>query len=326
MFRFLTSTGHGYTVSALVRPFGASNVPRCHVTTYDAVLRSTHTAKAVHVFTDLERLSDSELAAAASLYRALRALGIPCLNDPARVMGRYQLLCNLFEAGINQFAVYRADGHPKPSRFPVFVRMEADHDGPISGLINDQEALNDHLRHLVESGRPLRGLLVVEFAAEPLHSCVWRKTGTFRIGNEDSIHHHIVSDNWVIKNTVKHATNEMLEREEQAEVIANAVPEAVRRAFDIAGIEWGRADHGKHRGRDVVFEINTNPTVQLADPYGSAIRSESKRIALTRMCSLLNEIDWGNGTAVRYRSGKPVWRWITCGLRNRFHRLYQQAA
>src|SRR5688572_11770901 len=137
MFRFLTSTGHGYTVDALLRRSTEHDVPHCDVTTYDAVLWSSHTVNAVHVFTDMERLSDSQLVAAAGLYRALRDIGIPCLNDPAKVMGRYQLLCNLFEAGINPFAVYRADGRPKPPRFPVFVRNESDHCGPMSALIND---------------------------------------------------------------------------------------------------------------------------------------------------------------------------------------------
>jgi hypothetical protein len=326
MFRFLTSTGHGYTVNALVRTSGDHDVPHCEVTTYDALLRSNHTVKAVHVFTDMERLSDSQLTTAAGLYRALRDAGIPCLNDPAKVMGRYQLLYNLFEEGINPFTVYRADARPRPSRFPVFVRFEADHDGPMSALIKDQDELDDYFRKLVDSGRPLRGLVVIEYAAEAEPGGIWRKTGTFRIGKKNSVHHQILSDNWVIKTTVKHITNDALRLEEQAAVITNDVPEAVRRAFDIAAVEWGRADHATFRGREVVFEINTNPTVQSADPYGSEIRIASKRIALTRMCGLLREIDWGDGTTVRYRRGKPLWPWLASGLRNRFRRLLAETA
>jgi hypothetical protein len=67
MFLFMTTPGFGDTVKALVRPARGADVPRCARATYDAVLGSTHTAKAVHVFTDLERLSDSQLAAAAGL-------------------------------------------------------------------------------------------------------------------------------------------------------------------------------------------------------------------------------------------------------------------
>jgi hypothetical protein len=323
MFRFLTSTGHGYTVGALVEPFAHPGKPRCEVTTYDAVLRSTHTAKAVHVFTDLERLSDSQLAAAAGLYRALRDTDIPCLNDPAKVMGRYQLLCNLFEAGINPFAVYRADGRPKPAQFPVFIRKEAEHDGPMSALIKDQDELDDYLKRLVAGGCPLRGLLVVEYAAEAEPGGLWRKTGTYRIGTNHSVHHQILSDNWVIKTTAQHLMNDGLELVRQAAIIANEVPENVRRAFDIAGVEWGRADHAVFRGREVVFEINTNPTAQAAGGHANAIRMESKRIAFTRMCALLREIDWGDGTVIRYRRGKFICRRRAGRL---FRRLFPQTA
>jgi hypothetical protein len=325
MFRFLTSTGHGYTVDALLRRSTEHDVPHCDVTTYDAVLWSSHTVNAVHVFTDMERLSDSQLVAAAGLYRALRDIGIPCLNDPAKVMGRYQLLCNLFEAGINPFAVYRADGRPKPPRFPVFVRNESDHCGPMSALINDQDELDDHLKRLTNSGRPLRGLLVIEYAAEAEPGGFWRKTGTFRIGKNHSVHHQILSDKWVIKEYVQHVTSDALQLEEQAAVIANNVPEAVGRAFDIAGVEWGRADHARFGGREVIFEINSNPTAQMPYRHGHGIRIESKRIAFARMCGLLREIDWGDGTVIRYQR-KPLWRWLAGGLRNGFRRLLPQTA
>lgn len=222
-------------------------------------------------------------------------------------MGRYQLLCNLFEAGINPFAVYRADGRPKPAQFPVFIRNESNHDGPMSALINDQNELDDHLERLIEGGRPLRGLLVVEYAAEPLPGGVWRKTGTYRIGKNYTVGHQFPSDNWVVKTYGQHVTSDALQLEEKAAVIANDVPESVRRAFDIAGVEWGRADHATFQGREIVFEINTAPVPWMTDRYGNTIRIETKRVKRTRMYSFLRELDWGDGTAIRYRPGKP-WR------------------
>jgi hypothetical protein len=324
MFLFMTTPGFGDTVKALVRPARGADVPRCARATYDAVLGSTHTAKAVHVFTDLERLSDSQLAAAAGLYRTLRDLGIPCLNDPARVMGRYQLLCNLFEEGINPFAVYRADGRPRPSQFPVFVRNESDHEGPMSALIKDQAELDHYLKLLRDGGRPLRGLLVVEYAAEPGPDGIWRKRGTYRIGKNHSTHHQILSDNWVIKTTAKHLLNDTIERERQAAIIANEVPENVRRALDIAGVEWGRADHATFRGRELIFEINTNPVAQRAERPSDAIRMESRRIAFARMCGFLRELDWGDGTVIRYRRERPIWRKLAESQRIR--RMFTQFA
>ena len=307
MFLFLTTPGHSYTVKELIHPPPGSDVPRCKVTTYDAVLRSSHTAKALHVFTDLERLSDNELVIAAGLYRALRDAGIPCLNDPARVMNRYQLLCNLFAEGINPFTAYRADGRPKPAQFPVFVRNESDHSGPLSELLKHQEELDHYLKRLVEGGRPLRGLIVIEFAAEPLPGGIWRKTGTFRIGKNCAVGHQFPSDKWVVRGYDQHVTNEALQLEEKAAVISNEVPAAVRHAFDIAGVEWGRADHAAFRGREIVFEINTAPVPWMTERYGNAIRVETKRIKRTRIFALMRQIDWGDGKVMRYR-GKPFWR------------------
>jgi hypothetical protein len=92
--------------------------------------------------------------------------------------------------------------------------------------------------------------------------------------------------------------------------IANYVPESVRRAFDVAGVEWGRADYAKFRGRDIVYEINTAPYPRLTEPYGNTIRIETTRIIFARMYALLREIDWGDGTSIRYRQGKPWQRFV----------------
>ena len=67
-------------------------------------------------------------------------------------MNRYELLRNLHAAGINPFTAYRAEEHPLPSRFPVFVRYEKDHLTPISDLLPDQAALNAKLSSLREQG------------------------------------------------------------------------------------------------------------------------------------------------------------------------------
>lgn len=308
MLLFLTTPGHHYTVEPLVRPSTGSDVPLCKVTTYEAVLRSHYVAKAVHVFTDLERLSDSELVIAAGLYRALCDVGIPCLNDPARVMGRYQLLCKLFEEGINPFAAYRADARPKPARFPVFIRNESDHDGPMSALIKDQAELDDSLKRLVEDGRPLRGLLVIEYAAESLQEGIWRKNGTYRIGTNYSYNHQLLAESWVSKVYSPRIKNVALQLEEQAAIVANQVPENVRSAFEIAGVEWGRADHATFRGREIIYEINTAPAVWITDPYGNAIRIETRRIEAIRMYALMREMDWGDGSRIRYRLGKSLWQ------------------
>jgi hypothetical protein len=308
MLLFLTTPGHAYTVEHFVRPPPDADVPQCKVTTYDAVLGSNHTVKATHIFTDLERLSDQELCVAATFYRTLRDIGIPCLNNPARVMCRYQLLCNLFEDGINPFAAYRAEARPKPSKFPVFVRNESDHNGPMSALLNNQDELDNYLKRLVEGDRPLRGLLVIEYAAEPLPSGIWRKKGTYRIGKNYSHNHQLLCDTWIAKTYSPNIKNVPLQLQEQAAVIANEVPDNVHRAFDIAGVEWGRADHTTYRGQEIIYEINTAPASWMTDPYGNPIRIETRRIEAVRMYAHMRDIDWGDGLRIRYRPGKPLWQ------------------
>ena len=150
----------------------------------------------------------------------------------------------------------------------------------------------------------MRDLLVIEFAAEPLPGGIWRKTGTYRIGKSYAVGHQFPSDKWVVKGYGQHVTSEALQLEEQAAVIANDVRESVRRAFDIAGVEWGRADHATYRGREIIFEINTAPVPWMTDRYGNTIRVETKQVKRTRMFMLMREIDWGDGKVIRYRPAK----------------------
>jgi hypothetical protein len=315
MLVFVTAS-RANTVRDLVGRKIGWDIPNCVSTTYDALFRSSRTSRAVHILTDFERLSDRELLLAAELYRSLREAGIRCLNDPARVMTRYQLLIALQEAGINPFGVYRADGRPRPQRFPVFVRFESDHEGPLSNLLETQEELDRCLAAARDGGRPLRGLIVTEFAAEPIAPGVWRKFGTFRIASNHSVHHTLLSDGWAIKDMSPNVVSDAFIEEERRVVTENILVDAVARAFEIAGIEWGRADHALFHGRHVVYEINTNPMVHFG-AQGFERRTETKKISSKRMAQFLWEIDDGDGAPIKFapvgprRDQKRPWRLIS---------------
>jgi hypothetical protein len=296
MLIFIATGGHTKTVAPLVDRSCGSAVPDCVSLTYDALCRAAETRRAVHVFTDIERLSNQGLVVAARLYRSLRAAGLPCLNDPAKVMARHQLLANLYAVGINPFRVFRADGLPRPQRFPVFVRGASDHDGPLSDLLEDQRALDRCLAALVEAGRPLRGLLVIEYAAEPIAPGLWRRMSTFRVGGAFCVNNGTVERKWAVKDMDPAMPPEIFE-DERAAIAANAVPEPVRRAFALAGIEWGRADHALFGGRHVVYEINTNPEC-LVDIDEPVAREPAMAIAKERLTGFLRDLDWGDGAPV----------------------------
>ena len=81
-------------------------------------------------------------------------------------------------AGINPFNVFRAESRPEPKRFPVLLRHEDDHRRPLTNLVESQAELDEALEDLRASGVPLRGILVIEFCAEPYCEGLWHKWGT----------------------------------------------------------------------------------------------------------------------------------------------------
>lgn len=303
MIVFLAANGHSFPVHTLANGKLGAPTPPVATASYDEMFKTDMARQATYVFAGLDQLYDWELQLAADLYRALQTAGLRVLNDPARVMSRYELLHALHEEGINPFDAYRADGRPRPRRFPVFLRREFDHKGPLSDLIADQAELDRVLAAWQADGHPLRGVLVVEFCGEPIAPGVWRKLGTFRIGDAYHVQGAVVEDRWTAKHGTRGLPSEDMYRVEAAEIGSNAVPDAVKRAFDLSGIEWGRADHTVVRERDVVYEINTNPWVYRVRPMPSSIRDASLAISRERMGRLLFAIDTGDGSPVSFVPG-----------------------
>lgn len=291
MIRFVTTAAHDYTVNSLSSGFGMP-VPPTMAVTYPELFAAESIPPGTYVFTDLERLSHYELLLAADLYRCVASAGhCLALNDPARVRVRYGLLRRLKEAGFNEFDAYRADGVPRPSRFPVFVRRLADHDAAMSGLLPDQAALERKLERLESQGESLRGLVVIEFCAEPVAPGIYRRYGMFRIGGRMHLDHIVTEDSWNVKyGKVGLATEEMY-RADHLAIRENAFAEEVSRAFDLACIDYGRADFGIVGGRPQLYEINTNPFLARLKPHPSPIRTASNYLAHARFAELLHGID-----------------------------------
>jgi hypothetical protein len=169
----ITTRGNDYTLASLVEGTYGVPTPTFRTTHYERLLGAWRVPRATYVFADLERLAPWELRLAADLYRAMTAAGLRCLNNPARAMARVELLTALHNAGVNPFSVYRADTTPRPARFPVFIRSENDHARARSDLFFDLDGLERALREVRAAGMPLRGMLVVEHAAEPYADGLW---------------------------------------------------------------------------------------------------------------------------------------------------------
>lgn len=272
----ITTRGHAYTVDRIQRDPGA---PRIQVLDYDRLIRSRRLPRIPHVFTDLDRLPPFDLELAALVHQQLKRRQVPVYNDPARVKTRYALLRALHEAGVNDFNAYRVDEGLRPARYPVFLRRDSGHGNPQSELLHDWDTAREAIDAAQERGIPASNLILIEYAAEPVRPGVFRKLALWRVGERYvpavSVHDHT----WIVKYGSMGAAGEELYREDLRCVRENPFADALAKAFEIAAIEYGRADFGLVGGRPQVYEINTNPSVRRGSddhPSESRLRAQDE--------------------------------------------------
>lgn len=302
MIHFLTVSWHGYTF----RPLKTRLAVPIEFWNYDRLFTRRVVPGGTWLFADLERLSPYELRLAAEAARLLRAGGSRILNDPAVVKPRLPMLRALHTAGINAFNAYVAEDQPRPARFPVFIRVEADHAGPITPLIATQAELDATLSSYAAAGRPLRGLMVVEYCAEEIRPGVWRKLGAFRIGARSFMHTTVVDYGWQAKTgdaerLAKDPMRETYIKEEFELLDRTDLLPTIDKAMAIAGIDYGRADFGLVGGRPQIYEINTNPVLGLDGPRPFAARLANHAKADKRVLEAIAALD-SDGPEVKFDS------------------------
>jgi hypothetical protein len=281
MIKFIVAPGHGYTFRPL-RDAQEAGIPvPAQLTNYRKLFDAKSVPPGIWAFCDIERLAVWELGLAGEIARLMRERGWPVINDPARAAARYELLLRLHQAGFNHFRAWRAEDGIPDARFPVFLRIESNHKRPVSDLIKSRKALAAAIEEQRQRGVPLRGMLIVEYAAEPIAPGVFRKYGAYRFGDRIVADHMVHDVVWAAKyGDLKAWTNERF-AEEAAYVRDNPHAEALMRAFTIAGIEYGRADYGLIDGEVQVWEINTNPALPSHDPKKNP-RSRREALLMAR--------------------------------------------
>lgn len=260
MINFVTTRSHAYTVRHLVR-----QLRDARSWSYERLFRQKELRSGTWVFTDHERLSNFEIALAARVANKLEQGGARVLNHPARVRSRYDLLKALKQAGINRFSAWRCENQPQPDSFPVFIRNEFDHISSDFELIADQQALDATIGRMKANGIPLAGKLVIEYAGQEVSPGVWQRFATYRAGYRLIAHHNVVDFRWVAKDVqdeqrvLDHPMFATFVENERRFVVDNLYEGVLRQAYDLAGIDYGRADFSLVDGRPQIFEINTNP-------------------------------------------------------------------
>jgi hypothetical protein len=139
--------------------------------------------------------------------------------------------------------------------------------------------------------RPLPGTVIIEHCAARYDETLWCKWGTFRVADRMSVDHIGVEDHWFVKYGVWEMLTERVVADEHDAVKTNRFAADVAKAFEIAGIEFGRADHAIVDGRTVIYEINTNPKIGPYVPDKFPLRRETQKLARERLAAALDGID-----------------------------------
>ena len=215
-----------------------------------------------YVFCALDQLTPAGRGIARELEAQLRRIGpgLRVLNSVDRTLGRFELLDTLQHRALNRHGAAPATTDLTGLRYPVFLRQEHEHLGPISPLLPDPRALEVGLAGAVVRGYALNDLLVVEYCETADQRGVYRKYSAFGIGSAIVPQFVSYGRDWMLRlgNTEFDAA---MIREEWSWVTENPHEAELRRLFDVAGVEYGRADYAIKDGRIETWEINLNPTI-----------------------------------------------------------------
>ena len=310
MLYYVSRELHSYTIDRLLGSFENSWLPRpafIQPVSYETLFTLRRAPLGNYVFTDIDRLSGYEIDAAAEIANSI-ALAAPSAlisNPPHRVLNRYALLRRLYEAGINSFNVWRLEEERAPTAYPVFIRREQDALGPESELLRNESEYRAAVAALQATGKGLPGRLAVQYVSTAGSDGHYRKYGAFCLRGRIVPQHLMVADSWIVKRDSTDRDTDMSE-EEELYVRTNPHADELRRIFQLAQIDFGRADYCVVDGRIEVFEINTNPTFPRARITNDR-KMIRRRIVIDGLIAGFRDLDAGphDGGVVRFRTPKP---------------------
>lgn len=270
-------------------------VPDVRLWSYDRIFAAHSLPRATWVFTDMDRLGFWDLELAALAYRLLETAGVKCLNDPARACQRASLLRRLRGAGLNRFGVWRVADGEWPDAWPVFLRTDSGHRGPLGDLLHDRAELEAAIDRAIDAGHPSRELLIVEYCAQPIRDGLFHKRAVFRVGETMVPTLGVFDELWSAKRGKLGVAGLALYEAELAELRENRFGEPLRPAFELGAIGYGRADFALVDGTPQVYEINTNPTIGRIREHPHPPRMEAARHCERRFAEALHGIDSPRG-------------------------------
>jgi hypothetical protein len=263
MLYYVSRADTSATIWNFIITKGWTRVPFLRPLTYEGLFQRRKAPRGHYIFTDFDRLSAYEVQSAIALATALREADpqIQIYNHPGRALERVPLLARLFAEGINSFQVTRIDAGQRPPAYPVFIRCEDDCKRPDTGLLHSEVEFDEALVKLRETGVPLKRRIAVEYRAAVSPDGYFRKYGALRIGGRVFPQHILRNADWYVKHG--QVTSDDTAAREFIELFDNYEWHArqLETVFNLAGLDYGRADYGIVDGKIEVYEINTNPTL-----------------------------------------------------------------
>jgi hypothetical protein len=267
MIYLLVTQRGAHTLHAYLQDWAGREAQKLSVLLYDDFPQYPALSCGTYVFTDLERLTNAQLALICDFAERLTAHfpSVRIINHPQHALRRFDLLEALHAAGINKFRAYPAVHIPENINFPVFIRFAREHTGPCSQLILDRPALLRALMRLAATGIRLDELLAVEFCGT-CHADGWfRKYAAFCFGGRIIPARVTFSNFWVVKSGFTKLSN--LNEEQDRYIQTNPHEDWIRKVFDLANIQYGRIDYSMLGDKPQVWEINCNPTLLMPRAY-----------------------------------------------------------
>lgn len=272
MIHFVTTPDEVFTMEDYLSVRGAALTTRVRIVEYERLAEWTDLERGTYVLSALDQLSPGMLRLVEAVVAQLEGSdGVRFLNHPSRTLRRFPLLQTLSRLGRNEFRAERVTRDHQALRFPVFLRSERDHGGPVSPLLHSSRDVDSAIVRALARGFRLDELLVIEFCDTADASGIVRKYGAFIVGDRVIPKNLAVSRDWMVKRQGTEEGPEFIE-ENVGYVVSNPHREALAEIFQLAGVEYGRIDYALKNGRIQTWEINLTPTI------GQGIGKSSKHL------------------------------------------------
>lgn len=270
VYHLCERSNYGPAIQCLRSIWPAPTGARLRAVFYDE-LETLKITPGLYIFTDVELMDDAHRAAALALHGTLKARPdiYRVWNDPARSTRRFDLLERLWREGRNGFRAYRLENNDQPAapsgmRYPVFIRDEHLHRGPLTGLLQNEAEVREAAAGLRAPGpkQNTGPLLAVEFLDYASPDGIYRKYSYARMGTELIPKHILYSEGWSVKQPKSGQFDFGAWLEEEWAFLRSTPHLAeIKTLFDECSLDYGRVDYALVNGKIHVFEINSNPTM-----------------------------------------------------------------